>query len=221
MSININDFSNFDINNFAKKVSFSRVLELLEDPEDLNETKLESLTKLKEKIISDEVLDLNDENILSDIELVLYNMPNDISSKEKVRWVYIGLGNLFSYDYRIADDIKYGKDKVINPSVYIGRYQTCIQISEIMNIVLNQIDGVESKTIERKLNGYRSFSGENHVANEVKVKTDDGNYETYLLDLTLDLYLIQSGCKTRHFGFESGQNGEYDIIPQTEIMKWI
>ena len=213
--INVNDFLDFDINIFSRNINKSRVMALLDDNDDLDSFEKEKICNYKESIIKEEVLDLNNENVLGDIDLILINMPNNLNPIEKVRWVYINLGKIFSYDYRVSDDIRYGKDKVINPYVYIGRYQTCIQISEIVNLLLNQIDGVTSKTIERKLNGVNSLYGDNHVANEIKVRVGN-NIETYLLDLTLDLFLIQSGCKTMHFAYESGLNGEYDIIPQID-----
>ena len=37
--------------------------------------------------------------------------------------------------------------------------------------------------------------------------------EKYLMDLTLDLYLIQNEFQTKHFGFTTDMENTYDIIP--------
>ena len=98
---------------------------------------------------------------------------------------------------------------------FINRYETCVQISNIFNIMLNYIKGVEAKVIERDLNFRGHINrGIKHVANEVII---DG--EKYLLDLTLDLYLIQSGFQTQHFGYETNANNDYEIIPLPDCKK--
>ena len=50
-----------------------------------------------------------DINIASDIRLLLTNIPEGLSEIELIRWIYIKMGNLFSYDYRVAGDIHIGK----------------------------------------------------------------------------------------------------------------
>ena len=40
--------------------------------------------------------DINDNNIIADINLILFNMPKNASYIEQIRWVYIKLGDLFS-----------------------------------------------------------------------------------------------------------------------------
>ena len=40
----------------------------------------------------------------------------------------------------------------------------------------------------------------------------------YILDLTLDLYLIQSGCQTKSFAYETDSLNTYEIIPSTDIV---
>lgn len=204
-NLNISN-NNIDLHNFSK-ADIERIMKLLDDTDEL--------ANLKNDVIESEKLDLSEENILDDINLCIDSIDDNLTSLEKLRMIYICLGHLFSYDYRVIDDIRFATDKVIDMSYYVGRYQTCLQISEVLATVLNSV-GIEAKVIERKLEHIREDYGQNHVANEVRIKNKDGIYEKYLLDLTLDLYLIQSNCRTLHFGYESGPNGEYDIIPQID-----
>ncbi len=168
------------------------------------------------EIIESDSINIKQENVLEEVKRIIQSIPKSITTKEKVRLVYITLGKLFSYDYRVAYDMKYAYEEAAFSDTFIGKYQTCIQISEILSLVLNSFDGIEANVINRSLENIRGSYGDGHQAVEAKVKIDDNNYETYLLDLTLDLYLIQSGCRTKHFAFESGTFGEYDIIPQIE-----
>ena len=43
--------------------------------------------------------------------------------------------------------------------------------------------------------------------------------EKYLMDLTLDLYLIQNEFQTKHFGFTTDMENTYDIIPISLVKK--
>lgn len=197
-------------------VSSKHLLQLLLDENELTDVEKDMMCDIKDTLINKELVNLSDEDVLSDIRLLMDNVPRSVTPLEKVRWYYINLGKLFSYDYRVAYDIyKYGYDKQIDMSKFVGRYQTCIQISEILNMILNTINGVECKTIKRKLRNERGMYGDGHIANEVIIN-QDGNTLKLLLDLTLDLYLIQSDCLTKHFGYEDDGSGTYDIISQSE-----
>jgi len=154
------------------------------------------------------------DNIIEEINKIINSIPN-VKPIEKIRYIYIKLGQLFSYDYRVAYNNIIINNKNIDLNNYVERYQTCIEISTILSKILNTIDGVESKIIERKAN-LRGVNGDNHLANEVTVQIDNNTYETYLLDLTLDLYLIQNNCRTIHFGYETAIDKNYDIIPHTD-----
>ncbi len=158
---------------------------------------------------------LKDENIVGDLNLLLYNIPQGIPTIEKVRWLYMKTGQLFSYDYRVAENVEITKQTPDFKNNFINRYQTCVQISYIFNIMLNFIPGVEAKVIKRRLDfrGHNNL-GLNHMANEIII---DG--KKYLLDLTLDLYLIQSGFQTQHFGYETNANNDYEIIPLPDCKK--
>lgn len=216
------DWMNCDPDKLYKDLNPERAEVLLKDDNDLGEESLEKLKKIKREIIENEFVNLSDEDVLSDIKLLKENIPNDLTPLEKVRWLYINIGKLFSYDYRVANDPKYGYGKKINTNEYINRYQTCVQISEILNKVFNgdlddedfPIEGVESKTIKRILMESRGQYGEDHVANEVIVDSTEGKLRL-MLDLTLDLFLIQSDCYTKHFGYEDDGTG-YDIISKVE-----
>lgn len=151
------------------------------------------------------------ENIINELNLLLFNIPDDVTLLEKVRWLYIKVGEIFSYDYRISDNIKYAISEIDFSKDYINRYQTCTQISYIFNLMLNNIEGCKSKIIERKLD-IRGINGIEHVANEVILATG----EKLILDLTLDLYLIQSGCQTKQFGYTTDAENNYDIISLKE-----
>ena len=193
-------------------------LKLIKDEKDLSEKDRQVIKELKAQIIRTELLNLSREDVLDDISLLVYNIPDDLTPLQKVRWVYVQLGKLFSYDYRVAKDVNYGTNKKFNPAQFIGRYQTCIQISEIVAILMNGIEGVRCNIIERKLPDLRFTYADHHVGNEVILYDNDQQIKL-LLDLTLDLYLIQADCMTKHFGYEDDGTGTYDIIPLSDIRK--
>ena len=80
----------------------------------------------------------DDYDITSAIELILVNLPNDISIMESIRLIYVRLGRLFSYDYNVASDINIALRKVDFENV--SNYQTCTQISEILKACLSYIN---------------------------------------------------------------------------------
>ena len=150
-------------------------------------------------------------NIIPIINYIMSNIPENLTDLEKVRYIYLKLGNIFSYDYRIMRDINVVTDKIDYSSSSINKYQTCIQISEILALLLNNIDAhCKAKVITRPMQG-RDYMQE-HVA--VEVEFEDGL--KILLDLTLDLYLIQSGMQTKEFGYTNNNTGDYDIISLNE-----
>lgn len=161
-------------------------------------------------------VDLKTENVVGEINLLLLNIPQNLTLLEKIRWLYIKIGKLFSYDYRISDDFNVAYKEIDFENNYVGRYQTCIQITRLFDILLKYIDqNLETNIIERKLNirGLDKQHNLEHKANEIILPTG----EKYILDLTLDLYLIQSGCLTKHFCFESDEFANYDTLSPREI----
>ena len=156
------------------------------------------------------------ENVLSEINELIKNIPSNLTTLEKLRLIYINLGYIFCYDYRKAlNDYKDNKN-FIDFFSNVGRFQTCLEITDILNYVLNKIEGLKARTIVRKNPSLRGMFNHDHVANEVIL--EDENLKL-LLDLTLDLYLIQAGCMTKHFGYEDDGSGTYDIISQAENKK--
>lgn len=149
-----------------------------------------------------------DINIASDIRLLLTNIPEGLSEIELIRWIYIKMGNLFSYDYRVAGDINIGKRKVRYDDEYISNYQTCAQICEILSGIFTYL-GIENKIIEMQT-GLQKYEVE-HVINEVTLSSG----EKYVLDLTVDLSLIQSGSMTNFFA--SHEYNGHDTISESKL----
>ena len=150
-------------------------------------------------------------NIIPVVNYIMANMPEDLSDIEKVRYIYLKLGNIFSYDYRIMKNLDVINEQIDYSSSSINKYQTCIHISEILALLLNNIDAnCKAQVITRPMEG-RDYM-QDHVAVEVEFK--DGL--KILLDLTLDLFLIQSGMQTKQFGFTTNIEGDYDIISLKE-----
>lgn len=159
----------------------------------------------------EEYKDFNNENIVNDLNFLLLNIPSDITPLEKVRWLYLKTGMLFSYDYRVAIDENYALKPLDFENNFINRYQTCTQISEVFNIMLSQVDPSIKANVIKRINGRGNFTIE-HEANEIILDTG----EKFILDLTLDLVNIQSGCRTTQFGFTAGFDNDYDIISLRE-----
>ncbi len=191
---------------------------LLKDREGENSEHNNFIDAIKNEIINLELKDLSQENVAADINLIIENIPDDISLLEKVRWIYINLGKVFCYDFRIAYDKDYAFVKNTDLDKPIERYQTCIQISEILSEILNNIEGIKARPIRRILTNARGYYGNDHIAVEAELEYN-GMPLKLLLDLTLDLYNIQSDCQTKHFGFEDDGSGKYDIISQPENLE--
>ncbi len=151
---------------------------------------------------------MNNQNIMNDLNLIMLNIPDNLTPLEKARWVYIKSGELFSYDYNFLNDeesqVRYEED-------YINRYETCEEISSILNLMLNNIDeNIKSEVIERPLTIRGTPRA--HKCNLITLNTG----EKYILDLTLDLFLIQSGFQTKNFGFSTTIYGDEDILSLNE-----
>ena len=44
---------------------------------------------------------INDNDVTSKINLILANIPDNFTDIEKLRWVYLKLGQVFCYDFRL------------------------------------------------------------------------------------------------------------------------
>lgn len=147
--------------------------------------------------------------------MILLNMPNDVSDLVKVRYVYMKFGSLFSYDFKIVMDEDIASTEVKFDE--IGKYQTCVQIAQILNVVLNNINkNCKAKIITREGPGCGRYKYQ-HVANEIRFTDEKTGIEyKLLLDLTLDLFRIQSGLQTMQFAYTTDSLGSYDIITDKE-----
>lgn len=167
-----------------------------------------------ENIIESETINFNT-NVLEDINKIIREMPNT-TLIEKLRYIYIKLGNLFNFDYSFAYNLEHENEE-IDLNNYVSKYQYCYTISYILNEILNKIAGIESEIIARDLKDIRGKAPHEHYANKVTIINEFGDKESYLLDLSLDLYLIQANFKTKHFGFETSLFYDInDIIPQVD-----
>ena len=153
-------------------------------------------------------------SIIPYINYIMSTIPNNLTPLEKVRYIYIELGKIFSYNYRIMVDESIAEERINYEAPEISRYQTCYQISEILTMLINGADcKCKANVVQRTLEN-RRYANE-HVATEVQF--DDGM--KIMLDLTLDLPNIQSGMRTKEFGYTSDALGTYDIISQRECEK--
>ena len=135
------------------------------------------------------------------INKILQDMPENLTDIEKVRYIYLSIGDLFSYDRNYT---YLGKEREI-----LAAYSKIFTISSMeernysnkIRAVCTQMGAIESETINEMHNvnikartlGYNEYE-EGHVA--VVVNIDGKNY---YLDITLDLYRIQKGMKTKGF----------------------
>lgn len=157
----------------------------------------------------------NKNNIKGKISMILLNIPDGVSDLAKVRYIYKMLGNMFCYDYGII-----ANESIAGATVNyenIDRFQTCGQIAEILAAALSGINGgVKTGVITRSGINTSEHTYE-HKATSVEFKDKKTDFEyKLLLDLTLDLYRIQSGMQTKQFGFTTDALGTYDIISLKE-----
>lgn len=138
------------------------------------------------------------------------------SEEELIRWLYIELGERFSfsreYRYAITPEEKarielQAKDKVMRTRrVNNVDSVICIDIEETMQMLLTDLFGIDSRVIT-------DGSGP-HVYLEVRTE----NYGRIKLDLQEDLVNIKSGRRTEHFGSENYYNQkDYMTIPEGKI----
>ena len=153
---------------------------------------------------------MNHENVINELNSIMMSVPVNATPIEKIRYIYIKVGEVFSYDYYYLENQDTYKIRFEND--YIDRYITCKELSQILALMINNLDreNIKCEVIDRSKSMIRGYEENNHVANLVTLS----NGEKYILDLTLDLHLIQSGCQTKEFGYTM-MNDE-DIIPLRE-----
>lgn len=151
---------------------------------------------------------MNHENVINELNSIMLSVPQNVEPLEKVRYVYMKVGEVFSYDYYYLEN--QDTYKVRFEDDYIDRYVTCREISQVLALMINNLDrdNIKCEVIDRPKTIIRGDEENNHVANLVTLSTG----EKIILDLVLDLHLIQSGCQTKEFGYTT-MNGDEDIIP--------
>ena len=163
-------------------------------------------------------------NLVGELNLILLNIPEDLSPLERAWLIYNKAGHVFRYDYRIANNVELAKKEIDFLTNNIDYFQTCTQISYLLNLMLNNIEGLESRVIKRNIQLRGNYCNKvDHVAIELKDKTSG---KEYLLDLTLDLYEIQSGMMCEHFGcseyaniIHTNTDKKYDLLSLQERKK--
>ena len=135
--------------------------------------------------------------MIGELNLILLNIPDNLSSLEKAYWIYNKAGHIFSYDYRVANDIKIADKEIDFENNSSDYYQTCIQMSKLLSLMFNNIEGLSAKVIPRFLpTRGMHVATRDHVAVEL---CDKKSNKKYIVDLALDLFQIQSGMLTEHF----------------------
>ena len=138
------------------------------------------------------------------------------SDEEVMRWLYIELGNRFSFSRKYRYAITGGekakiesaaKDVVMRPRrINTPDSLICIDIEETMKMLLSDLYGIDSRVL---LDG----SGP-HVYLEVRTE----NYGRVKLDLQEDLCNVKAGRRSEHFASESSYDGRsFMTIPEDKV----
>ena len=75
-------------------------------------------------------------NLVGELNLILLNIPEDLSPLEKAWLIYNKAGHVFRYDYRIANNVELAKKEIDFLTNNIDYFQTCTQISYLLNLML-------------------------------------------------------------------------------------
>lgn len=154
---------------------------------------------------------------------MVQNMPKGWSALEQVRYLYLQLGNVFSYnrdylhvtDPRILREIY--EDFITIPMIENGNYQNKINAvcKQHARILCDTLNSNREKDIKAKTVGYVEGE-ENHI--DVVVTVEGKNYN---LNISKDLYKIQKGMKTKGFATKStALDGTVcEILSEEEIKK--
>lgn len=157
------------------------------------------------------------------INKILENMPKNLTDLEKVRYIYLKMGDIFSYnrDFLYIDDYRYVNDMynevITKEKIEKGNYKNkiaslCKQMSEISCETINKLN---PSKIKARIVGYNPDK-ETHV--EVVVTISD---ESYNLNINLDLYKIQKGMRTVGFATTNKAIDETEcvVLSPDEIKK--
>ncbi len=157
------------------------------------------------------------------INKILENMPKNLTDLEKVRYIYLKMGDIFSYnrDFLYIDDYRYVNDMynevITKEKIEKGNYKNkiaslCKQMSEISCETINKLN---PSKIKARIVGYNPDK-ETHV--EVIVTISDKSYN---LNINLDLYKIQKGMRTVGFATTNKAIDETEcvVLSSDEIKK--
>ena len=132
-------------------------------------------------------------NLIGELNLILLNIPENLSPLERAWLIYNKAGHVFRYDYRIANNIDLAHKEIDFLTNNIDYFQTCTQISYLLNLMLNNIEGLESRVIKRniqlrggyklykvrnKWNGKEYFVVTEDNAKQITLKREDGKIFT-------------------------------------------
>lgn len=139
---------------------------------------------------------LLENDMISELNSILINVPQKFSPLEKAWWIYKKTGLIFSYDFRASSNTELIHNQIDFEKNTSNYYQTCWQISDLLCLMFNNIEGLKAKVIETKI----EIRGQNadtipHRCVELIVE----GKKKYILDLTMDLFHIQSGMLPRYF----------------------
>ena len=150
---------------------------------------------------------LLESDMISQLNSILLTIPQDFSPLEKAWWIYKKAGLIFSYDFRVSNDIGVVYSEIDFEKNSSNYYQTCWQISDLLCLMLNDIEGLKANVIETnvEVRGQQANSVP-HRCVELIVEEK----EKYILDLTMDLFHIQSGMLPRHFAQETSNIIRFD-----------
>jgi len=156
------------------------------------------------------------------IDQIKKEMPEGLEPIEKVRYLYLRLGNILSYnrDYLNIENITILKD-IYNDYITLsmieeGDYQNkiiaiCKQHSEILAETINSLNDENIKAITA---GYDEVEG-SHITVIVEIE-EKGHY---CLEINKDLYKIQKGMKTKGFAvpYKTMEGIECNVLSDDEI----
>jgi len=131
------------------------------------------------------------------VKRIMHKMPKNLSDLEKARYIYVNLGQLFSFD----ENFWYGNSKIMN-KIYTKAITSpvdfnnlqedkkekaiCVNINKTYNAVLRSL-GIETYAME-------GYYGDSHISSAFKI---DKNI--YYCDLELDIKFLQLHLDTHNF----------------------
>lgn len=135
-----------------------------------------------------------DKQVTNLSDRILENMPQNLTTIEKARYIYLELGKIVSFDEKYWYGTSKEKSKIYKSSLSVknlqdlnGKKIICTSLSRIYNGLLERV-GIGAVTYKEKFN-------DKHVYSLICV---DG--KIFKADLQKDLKYLQTRMKTRNFG---------------------